>query len=151
MFLADLEDFTVDEVKKHIVENYSGQHGSSRGNNPVVNLTVEDLDKYRFLVAYESVGSWGCDSSSFFLFEDQTTGTLYEVHGSHCSCYGFEGQWFPEETSWIALNLRCEEGKPFSTGGYDDKESENQKLVAEYIKSGYALQEARRVLLKDNE
>jgi hypothetical protein len=26
-------------------------------------------------------------------------GQLYEVHGGHCSCYGLEGQWSPEETS----------------------------------------------------
>lgn len=33
-------------------------------------------------------------------------GKLYEVHGSHCSCYGLEGQWQPEETTWAALKLR---------------------------------------------
>ena len=25
-------------------------------------------------------------------------GKLYEVHGSHCSCYGLEDQWSEEET-----------------------------------------------------
>jgi hypothetical protein len=30
-------------------------------------------------------------------------GVLYEVHGSHCSCYGLEGQFDPEETSKEAL------------------------------------------------
>lgn len=28
---------------------------------------------------------------------------LYEVNGSHCSCYGLEGQWEPEETIVAAL------------------------------------------------
>lgn len=28
---------------------------------------------------------------------------LYEVHGSHCSCHGLEGQWEPEETTKAAL------------------------------------------------
>lgn len=27
----------------------------------------------------------------------------YVVHGGHCSCYGLEGQWDPEETSYEAL------------------------------------------------
>lgn len=40
-------------------------------------------------------------------------GKLYEVNGSHCSCYGLEGQWEPEETSVEALrkgdNYRYEE------------------------------------------
>ncbi len=26
-------------------------------------------------------------------------GQILTVHGSHCSCYGLEGQWFPEESS----------------------------------------------------
>ncbi len=33
-------------------------------------------------------------------------GTLYEVNGSHCSCYGLEDQWDPEETSVDALRMR---------------------------------------------
>lgn len=28
---------------------------------------------------------------------------LYEVIGSHCSCYGLEDQWDPQETSVAAL------------------------------------------------
>jgi len=33
-------------------------------------------------------------------------GKLYEVNGSHCSCYGLEGQWSPEENDLAALLLR---------------------------------------------
>lgn len=35
------------------------------------------------------------DGDAFVLFEKD--GKLYEVNGSHCSCYGLEGQWGPEE------------------------------------------------------
>lgn len=42
--------------------------------------------------------------SSLVVFERD--GLLYEVHGSHCSCYGLEGQWKPEETSAQALGMR---------------------------------------------
>ena len=38
-------------------------------------------------------------------------GKLYEVHGSHCSCNGLEGQWDPEETSYEALQYRLENGE----------------------------------------
>lgn len=31
---------------------------------------------------------------------------LYEVNASHCSCYGLDGQWAPEETSLSALMFR---------------------------------------------
>lgn len=33
-------------------------------------------------------------------------GKLYENHGGHCSCYGLEGQWSPEETTWEAIAMR---------------------------------------------
>lgn len=40
--------------------------------------------------------------SSLVIFE--RNGKLYEVNGSHCSCFGLERQWKPEETSWDALS-----------------------------------------------
>jgi len=42
--------------------------------------------------------------SAFVLYEQD--GKLYEVNGSHCSCYGLEGQWEPEETTWAAIAMR---------------------------------------------
>lgn len=35
-------------------------------------------------------------------------GKLFEVHGSHCSCYGLEGQWEPEEVEPEVLLERVE-------------------------------------------
>jgi hypothetical protein len=46
----------------------------------------------------------GYEGSAFVLFKKG--GKLYEVSGSHCSCYGLEGQWKPEETTWEALAIR---------------------------------------------
>lgn len=43
----------------------------------------------------------GYEGSAFVLFRKD--GKLYRVDGSHCSCYGLEGQWLPEETSWEVL------------------------------------------------
>lgn len=37
-------------------------------------------------------------------------GKLYEVNGGHCSCYGLEGQWEPEETTVQALMVRLKDG-----------------------------------------
>lgn len=45
------------------------------------------------------------EGSAFVLFKGKG-GKLYEVNGGHCSCYGLEGQWKPEETSWDALAIR---------------------------------------------
>ena len=46
--------------------------------------------------------------SATVIFEKD--GKLWEVNGSHCSCYGLEGQWQPEETSWEAIAIRGDEG-----------------------------------------
>ena len=48
------------------------------------------------------------DGSAFVLVERD--GVLYEVNGGHCSCYGLEGQWDPEETSVDVLKHRMENG-----------------------------------------
>ena len=48
---------------------------------------------------------------AFVLFEKD--GQLFEVNGSHCSCYGLEGQWEPEETTLEALKYRIENGTLF--------------------------------------
>ena len=51
------------------------------------------------------------EGSAWVLFYNEEDGKLYEVNGSHCSCYGLEGQWEPEETTLDALALRLKEGK----------------------------------------
>ena len=116
LYLADLKGYTDKQLISHICEEYE---------TDFVNVA-----KYEFLIAYESVGDWGCDSTSFFLMKDKETGKLYENHGSHCSCYGFEGQFEPEETSVIYLQSSY---FGFYTGWYDEEENENEKLVKEYI------------------
>lgn len=45
---------------------------------------------------------------AFVLFEHD--GRLFEVNASHCSCYGLEGQWEPEETTREALQHRLDQG-----------------------------------------
>jgi hypothetical protein len=50
-------------------------------------------------------------------------GTLYEVNGSHCSCYDLEGQWEPEATNPDSLRLRT------------FYESELQDALNEYLAS----------------
>ncbi len=57
------------------------------------------------------------DGSAFVLFE--RGGKLYEVNGGHCSCYGLEGQWEPEETSVEALRHRLNNGYFGGTYSYD--------------------------------
>jgi len=53
------------------------------------------------VAVYESESYEG---NAFVLY--QKDGKLYEVNGSHCSCYGLENQWKPEETSIEAIAMR---------------------------------------------
>ena len=134
--LEDLKDYDETKVLEHLANSYSGKEsGFSYGeiNEADVTEAKEKLKNMEVLVAYESVGSWGCDSSSFFLLRDKTTNKLYEVHGSHCSCYGFEGQLNLEETEVKALKARNDKHGVFYTGGYDENEDKNKRLVFEFI------------------
>jgi len=55
-------------------------------------------------ILFASYGGGSYDGDAVVIYERD--GTLYEVHGSHCSCYGLEGQWEPEATTWAALAMR---------------------------------------------
>lgn len=121
--LADLKDMTQDQIKDHIANNYGSE---SYELDPKVAKQLLDLE---ILIAYESVGSWGCDSSSFFLFKGKD-GTLYEMQGSHCSCMGFENQFSLEETNTKTLKMKKPE---YFTGGYDNNADDNVKAVNEFI------------------
>jgi len=116
LFLADLAGMNDDHVREHIVGEYE--------------CAASDVNRFDILIAYQSVGSWGCDSSSFFLLRDRQTGELFENHGSHCSCYGFEGQWSPEQTT---LEYLQSEHFNFGTGGYDDDDEKHRREVKEFI------------------
>lgn len=48
---------------------------------------------------------------SYVLLEKD--GQLYEVHGSHCSCYGLEGQWDLELTTVDLIEAMLARGASF--------------------------------------
>lgn len=61
-------------------------------------------DTYAGQVIVADYEQGGYEGDAFVLF--MRDGKLYEVHGSHCSCYGLEGQWEPEETTVGSLRHR---------------------------------------------
>lgn len=83
------------------------------------------LDGATVYLAWYGYGSYSGDSLVIF----EKNGVLYEVNGSHCSCYGLEGQWEPEVTSWEALGMRKLEGS--ETDGEQEAGEILKALVAE--------------------
>lgn len=55
-------------------------------------------------IIYASYDRQDYEGYASVLFEQG--GCLYEVHASHCSCYGLEDQWKPEATTWEAIAMR---------------------------------------------
>src|ERR1035438_2426052 len=81
------------------------------------------LDNAMVYLAWYGYGSY--DGSSLVLFKKD--GKLYEVNGSHCSCYGLEDQWEPVETSWEALAMR-------NMDDSSDGSAEANTVLAELVK-----------------
>lgn len=71
-----------------------------------MNKLLQEYSKYNVLFA--SYGEDNYSGDAWVLFEQD--GKLYEVNGSHCSCFGLEGQWEPEETALEAIKLRLDKG-----------------------------------------
>lgn len=136
--LADLIDYTEEEVLYNLSHNYSGEKSGfdyvEITENDII-IAEQKLQCMSVLVAYESVGDSGCDSSAFYLLQNKENKELFEVHASHCSCYGFEGQLDLEPTTIEALKYRAEKARVFYCGGYDENETENQRIINEYILS----------------
>ena len=79
-------------------------------------LDANELNGAFVLLAEYTTG--GYEGSAFVLFE--RGGKLYEVNGGHCSCYGLEDQWDPEETSALELMHRIDNGNLGQDGYYDE-------------------------------
>ena len=72
-------------------------------------LTDADMDGVEVLLATYNYENYEGYAFVFFRKGDK----YYEVHGSHCSCYGLEGQWEPEEANLEELRRRMTKTKAF--------------------------------------
>ena len=105
--MAYLGDFT---CKKDVFQAFSYHYGE------IDNDMKNEMKNCKILFAWYGYCSY--DGSAFVLFERD--GKLYEVNGGHCSCYGLEGQWDPEETSVEVLRHRIEKGQLGRSEYFDD-------------------------------
>ena len=67
-------------------------------------VPVEEFDEYEILIAIYDL-SEAYSGDAYVLMYRKDAG-LYEAHGSHCSCYGLEGQFEPESVPVEALRKR---------------------------------------------
>ena len=65
-------------------------------------ISKEDLIGVEIVYAYYLYHEY--EGQAFVLFIKDNE--LFEVNGSHCSCYGLEGQWDPESTVIAAIRKR---------------------------------------------
>jgi hypothetical protein len=84
LFLHDWEDSQLDGMKSDFRIDDAPLEGAEV---LVASYTYEDYS-----------------GSAYVLFEKN--GHLFEVHGSHCSCYGLEDQWEPEAVTREAILRR---------------------------------------------
>ncbi|WP_056683784.1 hypothetical protein [Cytobacillus solani] len=93
-------------------ENTQQQPWNSDETGPLAHLKsdfeIDDqtLEGVEIMLAFYTYEDYSGDA--FVLFRNDSQ--LYEVNGSHCSCYGLEGQWEPEETTIDVLEHRLNEG-----------------------------------------
>ena len=88
----------------------------------------EPLDDANILFAWYEYEDY--NGNAYVLFE--RGGKLFEVHGGHCSCYGLEGQWEPEETHWGAIKYQRDHGNSYMS---PDADAALDKLVKDHFGS----------------
>ena len=74
-------------------------------------------------ILFASYGQDNYQGDAWVLFEEN--GKLFEVNGSHCSCFGLEGQWEEEEVVLSELENRLTKGT-FGQDDYSDNEFANE-------------------------
>lgn len=81
----------------------------NRWNDEIPRVVREDFPKEEEILL---AGYYYRDyeGSAYVLFERD--GRLFEVEAGHCSCYGLEGSWEPDETTWKQLQDRRLSGFP---------------------------------------
>jgi hypothetical protein len=103
VFIGD-EWKTRDDVIQSFAPSF-GYHPNPVQSMDDYYLRWKDIELLFCAYTYE-----GTKADAFILFKDSAA-DLYEVNAAHCSCYGLEGQFEPEQTTITALKYRIENGK----------------------------------------
>lgn len=117
--------------KDGILRDFSGERWD--WDNEKEEEFVKQNKDLNIIFASYSYANYSGDA--WVLFEQD--GKLYEVNGSHCSCYGLEGQWEPEEVLLDELENRLLNGTFVEDDWSDNnfKEELCKFLDVEFIKN----------------
>lgn len=102
--IADFEGVAITESEFEAQESPYPNKGTWAARKEAMCKALQE-EKYQgfeiLLASYE----YECyEGNAFVLFKQD--GKLFEVNASHCSCFGLEDQWGPEETTPEALISR---------------------------------------------
>jgi hypothetical protein len=88
-----------------------------------------EMDGVEWIFAYYSYENY--EGQSFVLFKKNNQ--IQEVNASHCSCYGLEGQWKPEPSSFEVIKKRLEDDKYFGASYWGDGEPRFRDELVKFI------------------
>lgn len=89
-------------TKEEIAQEWGGRDWKTKELDYDGQQILAELEGAEILFAEYDQGGYDGDSTVIY----RKDGKLYETHGSHCSCYGLEDQWSPEEATVDAILMR---------------------------------------------
>lgn len=110
IYLNDWAESKFEGMCSDFIETVWFNYSENEQPKPHERPEFQDID-----VLFASYTYRDYEGDAFVLFRKD--GKLFEVNGGHCSCYGLEGQWEPEETTIEALEHRLKNdyfGKSYS-------------------------------------
>lgn len=111
--IADFEDVYMSQIEYEAEKSPYKNVQVWLENKARMEEALRIYENRQFLFAYYSTE--GYEGEAFVFFEEN--GKLYEVNGSHCSCYGLENQFAPEEVTLEELHFRAKKGACHQYGG----------------------------------
>lgn len=113
-----------------IASCFSGEFDNC-GKNITQDQIRKDLKDAKIHLAWYSDENYM--GRAWVIFEKD--GQLYEVHGSHCSCFRLEGQWDCEQSCWKAIAMRDKHDLDYDDSDYDcitEVQAHLNKLLKEH-------------------
>lgn len=77
-------------------------------------IPMDSLNDKEIILAYYDYEDYS--GYATVIFKDSND-IFWEVNGSHCSCYGLEGQWEPEEIGYLNLFKEYSKTQPIDCKG----------------------------------